>query len=324
MYVHNLSAVGEQYLDFEPPDDRGRTSRPAARSPGREVDARRRGRPAGRARPVRRARSTRATSRPSWRSSARCSTTPARRCSGCSTTAASSSVRRPPTPTRPSRCSTRQEGAHHAAGREDNIRSLSRDLHSLTDALAAATASSRRSSTARPAPPASRRLLKDLEPTLPVLLGSAVGVNQVVVSHLDGVEQLLVTYPRTISRASPAPRRRLRTRQPAVRNSVPPCTRATSREPVAAAERPDRREDLPGACNSGPPNAMRGSNYSPGTPGNPSPRRLYRSSYDPRPGSSAAPWTDGAILYGSSIRGTCRSWEMTLGNGSWWVRSGGE
>ena len=23
MYVHNLSAVGEQYLDFEPPDDQG-------------------------------------------------------------------------------------------------------------------------------------------------------------------------------------------------------------------------------------------------------------------------------------------------------------
>ena len=23
MYVHNLSAVGEQYLDFEPPDNKG-------------------------------------------------------------------------------------------------------------------------------------------------------------------------------------------------------------------------------------------------------------------------------------------------------------
>ena len=32
-----------------------------------------------------------------------------------------------------------------------------------------------------------------------MLLGNAVSVNQVVVSHLPGIEQLLVTFPRIIS-----------------------------------------------------------------------------------------------------------------------------
>ena len=43
-----------------------------------------------------------------------------------------------------------------------------------------------------------KALLEDLEPTLPILLGNAVSINQVAVSHLNGLEQLLVSYPRVI------------------------------------------------------------------------------------------------------------------------------
>ena len=60
MYVHNLSAVGEQYLDFEP---RGAAEAPYAEAGDTlegsdDVAAGGRGGPAGRARPVRRRRST--------------------------------------------------------------------------------------------------------------------------------------------------------------------------------------------------------------------------------------------------------------------------
>jgi phospholipid/cholesterol/gamma-HCH transport system substrate-binding protein len=48
-------------------------------------------------------------------------------------------------------------------------------------------------------------LLQQLEPTLPVLLANAITLNQVVVTHLSGVEQLLVEFPVPSRLASPAP-----------------------------------------------------------------------------------------------------------------------
>jgi len=82
----------------------------------------------------------------------------------------------------------------------DNIRALAADLHTLTGALAESDGDLEKVLDGTPA--TARELdglLEDLAPTLPVLLGSAVSVNQVVVSHLDGLEQLLVTYPTTIA-----------------------------------------------------------------------------------------------------------------------------
>ncbi|WP_372729046.1 MCE family protein, partial [Nocardioides sp.] len=86
----------------------------------------------------------------------------------------------------------RQEGG--------SIRSFSRDLALVTDTL---RTSDRDLRVVLQASPGAVReideLLQELEPTLPILLGNAVSVNQVVVSSLAGVEQLLVTLPRTIS-----------------------------------------------------------------------------------------------------------------------------
>ena len=82
------------------------------------------------------------------------------------------------------------------------------------------------------------------------------------------------------------PRRRLRPRQPAARLQPAAVHRGLqAAQRVAAAQRPRRTATIyPASCTSGPPFAMRGSNYSPGASGNPSPGRLYRSSYDPETG----------------------------------------
>ncbi|WP_460829147.1 MCE family protein, partial [Nocardioides hungaricus] len=85
-------------------------------------------------------------------------------------------------------------------GESENIARLSEDLAGITDSLARSDDDLERVLDGTPR--AAREvdaLLRDLAPTLPVLLGNAVSVNQVVVSRLAGVEQLLVTYPTTIA-----------------------------------------------------------------------------------------------------------------------------
>src|SRR3954469_5383731 len=111
-------------------------------------------------------------------------------------------------------------------GQGDNIRSLARNLHSITSALAASDDDLDK---VLPGPRGAAGevdgLLEDLEPTLPVLLGNAVSVNQVVVSNLAGVEQLLVTYPRVISAGfTGTPGDGYGHVNLQLDNSVPPCT----------------------------------------------------------------------------------------------------
>ncbi len=169
----------------------------------------------------------------------------------------------------------------------DNIRSLSTNLHSLTDTLASSDGDLEKVLDGTPGTARELdALLKDLEPTLPVLLGSAVSVNQVVVSHLAGVEQLLVTYPRTISAGfTGTPGDGYGHVNLQLAYNQPPCTEGY--KPRSQWRPPSDLSDskiYPAHCNAGPPFAMRGSNYSPGSAGNPSPGRLYRSSYDPETG----------------------------------------
>lgn len=168
----------------------------------------------------------------------------------------------------------------------DNIRALSTDLHALTDALAASDGDLEKVLDGTPGTARELdALLKDLEPTLPVLLGSAVGVNQVVVSHLDGLEQLLVTYPRTISAGFTGTPGDGYGHVNLQFDSTPPCTKGY--KPRSQWRQPNDLTDAkiyPAHCTAGPPFAMRGANYSPGTSANPSPGRLYRSSYDPDTG----------------------------------------
>lgn len=169
----------------------------------------------------------------------------------------------------------------------DNIRALAEDLHTLTDALAESDGDLEQVLDGTPGTARELdRLLQDLAPTLPVLLGSAVSVNQVVVSHLDGVEQLLVTYPTTIATGftgTPGDgyghvNLQLDYRQP-------PCTQGY--KPRREWRQPNDLSDAPiypARCTAGPPFAMRGSNHVPGASGSPSPGRVYRSAYDPSTG----------------------------------------
>ena len=131
----------------------------------------------------------------------------------------------------------------------ENIRSFSRDLRLITQSLRRSDGDLR--GVLQGTPGAAREieaLMKDLEPTLPVLLGNAVSLNQVVVSHLNGLEQLLVTFPRTISSGfTGTPPARRRPGQPAVLQQGAAVHRGLHAEEPVAPRRPDLgRADLPG------------------------------------------------------------------------------
>ena len=204
----------------------------------------------------------------------------------------------------------------------DNIRSFAHDLRGLTDALAASDGDLQKVLDGTPGTARELdSLLKDMEPTLPVLLGSAVSVNQVVVAHLPGLEQLLVTYPRTISAGfTGTPGDGYGHVNLQMAYNQPPCTegykpRSQWRPPSDLSDGPI----YPAKCASGPPFDMRGSNYAPGSPGNPSPGRLYRTSYDPSTGI-----VQGAVdAHGRPVRFVDQGDLSILGGDSWkWLLVG--
>ncbi|MGZ4446731.1 MAG: MCE family protein [Nocardioides sp.] len=169
----------------------------------------------------------------------------------------------------------------------ENIRSFSHDLRLITDSLRQSDGDLR--TVLQGTPGTARELdgmLKDLQPTLPILLGNAVSINQVVVSHLAGIEQLLVTFPRTISSGftgtPPDGYGRVNLQ---FSNKVQPCTRGY--KPKSQWRRGDQLSDgpiYPARCDSPAPYNMRGGKYAPGGPNNPSSGRAYRASYDPSTG----------------------------------------
>ncbi len=175
---------------------------------------------------------------------------------------------------------------------KENIRSFSGDLADLTQALRASDGDLRTVLDETPGTAQQvTRLMKDLEPTLPVLLNDLITVNQVVVSHLPGLEQLLVTYPRVIaggftgSTADGFGHVNLQTDY-----SVPPCT--SGYKPRDQWRRGDQLTDapiFPAKCTSGAPYVQRGTPNVPGSPSNPSgvnpsPARSYTATYDPASG----------------------------------------
>jgi phospholipid/cholesterol/gamma-HCH transport system substrate-binding protein len=167
----------------------------------------------------------------------------------------------------------------------DNITSFARDLRLLTGALADSDRDLRR--TLQGTPGTAREveaLLLDLEPTLPVLLGNAISINQVMISHLNGLEQLLVTFPRTIAGGftgtTPDGFGHVNLQYD---SDVPPCTEGY--KPVSQWRQGNELSDapiFPAKCESGRPFVARGFKYSPGQPLNPNPARSSVSSaYDP-------------------------------------------
>lgn len=170
-------------------------------------------------------------------------------------------------------------------GQGENIRSFSRDLEVLTAALAESDGDLRGTLEGTPGTAREvRKLLEDLEPTIPVLLGNAISLNQVVVSHLDGVEQLLVTYPRVIASGfTGTPGDGYGHVNLQLDSSQPPCTEGYL-DPSEWRSTQDLTDGpiFPARCASPLPYAARGNNYVPDArDGSASPGRAYRTSYDP-------------------------------------------
>ncbi len=174
-------------------------------------------------------------------------------------------------------------------GQKENIRKLAADLGTLTSALRGQDANLRTILSQTPgAAKAVQGLLADLEPTLPVLLGDLVTVDQILLSELPGLEQLLVTYPALIaggptgSTADGWGHVNLQ-----FDYSVPPCTQGyvpstkwRSTQDLTDAEPADVQ------CTDTAEYVARGSRNAPGMRGdNASPARVYSGVYDPSTGS---------------------------------------
>ncbi len=169
-------------------------------------------------------------------------------------------------------------------GQKENIRSFARDLATLTAALRGSDKDLRTVLTSTPgAARELQALLEELEPTLPVLLSDLIAVDQVVLANLDGLEQLLVTYPVLIS-GGPTGSTRDGWGHVNLQfdNDVPPCTEGYL--PPSRWRSPHNLTDKPyfhAQCKSGPPYVMRGPKYVPARRGNASPPRVYSGVYDP-------------------------------------------
>ncbi|QIG42969.1 MCE family protein [Nocardioides anomalus] len=171
-------------------------------------------------------------------------------------------------------------------GQSENIRAFSRDLAKITKTLAASDQDLR--TTLSDTPGTARevdQLLTQLEPTLPVLLANTASVNQTVMMHLAGVEQLLVVFPHVISSGfTGTPGDGYGHVNLQLDQRVQPCTQGY--EPPSEWRPPSDYSDAPiypAQCTAGPPFVQRGTPYSPeGRYGNPG--AAYRSGYDPTSG----------------------------------------
>jgi phospholipid/cholesterol/gamma-HCH transport system substrate-binding protein len=170
----------------------------------------------------------------------------------------------------------------------ENIRSFARDLADLTGTLKNRDADLR--TILQGGGAAAQEvddLLKGLEPTLPVFIGNLVTVNQVIAVRLSALEQLLVTFPRMISSGfTGSPGDGYGYINVQTDNSVPACTKG-----YKPANQWKAGTDLsegniyPAKCLSGPPVNMRGNKYAPKFGSAGSNGRSYRvSPYDTKSG----------------------------------------
>ncbi|HEU5035688.1 MAG TPA: MlaD family protein [Nocardioides sp.] len=323
MYVHNLSAVGEQYLDFEPPDEHGPYAEAGYTFHGDRDSL-----------PVDEGDLLVELDRFVSSVDERDLTTVVRELGTMF-----NGTGRPLQHLLDGGSEFVRQASRHTAdtirlldrgervlstqqGQSENIRSLARNLHSITGALAASDDDLDQVLTDTPG--AAREvdgLLKDLEPTLPVLLGNAVSVNQVVVSNLAGVEQLLVTYPRVISSGFTGTppdgyghvNMQLDYRQPPCTEGYKP--RSEWRSPRDLTDAPI----YPAQCESGPPFVMRGPKHSPANARQGDPGAVYRSSYDPATGI-----VSGAVdAHGDAVRFVDQGNLSILGGDAWkWLLVG--
>ena len=148
----------------------------------------------------------------------------------------------------------------------DNIRAFARDLSTFTAGLKGSDQDLRIVlQGGRPALEEVRSLLQGIEPTLPVFIGNLVTVNQVVTARLPALEQTLVTFPRVIeSGFTGTPGDGYGHINLQMNYDVPPCTlgykpKEDWRPATDTADTPF----YPAKCLSGSPYNERGSKYAP-------------------------------------------------------------
>jgi phospholipid/cholesterol/gamma-HCH transport system substrate-binding protein len=133
-------------------------------------------------------------------------------------------------------------------------------------------------------------LLKGLEPTLPVFLSNLVTVNQVLTTNIPGLEQTLVTFPRVIASGfSGTPGDGYGHINLQLNNSVPPCTKGylPSSKWRPATDETDK-PFFPARCLDAT-KAQRGTRYAPSFGSASSSGRSYRvSPYDAQTGVADA------------------------------------
>jgi phospholipid/cholesterol/gamma-HCH transport system substrate-binding protein len=148
----------------------------------------------------------------------------------------------------------------------DNIRAFSRNLAAFTAGLKGSDADLRVVlQGGRPALDEVRSLLTGLEPTLPVFISNLVTINQVVTARLPAVEQTLVTFPRVIeSGFTGTPGDGYGHINLQLNYDVPPCTKGykPKKDWLPATDTTDR-PFYPARCLSGAPYNQRGSKYAP-------------------------------------------------------------
>lgn len=149
----------------------------------------------------------------------------------------------------------------------ENIRAFARDLNLLTTTLASSDQNLR--TVLQETPGAAKEvkaLLEDLGPTLPVLLGNLVTVNQVVVTHLDGVETLLVAFPLAVAAGfTGTPGDKFGHVNLQLTQSPGPCTGEGYKPMTEWRSGQDLTDGpiYPAQCTKGAPFNQRGSKYSP-------------------------------------------------------------
>jgi len=206
-------------------------------------------------------------------------------------------------------------------GEGENIRAFAHDLALITDSLKQSDNDLR--TTLSETPGAARevdKLLTDLEPTLPVFLANATSVSQIGLVHLAGLEQLLVVFPRVIAGGftgtTPDGYGHVNLQYD---NTVPPCTQGY--EPHNQWRPPSDLSDgpiYPAKCTAGPPYVQRGTPYVPdGRYGDPG--AAYRGSYDATSGI-----IDGVVdANGNPVRLGEQGNLSVLGDDSWkWLLVG--
>ncbi len=208
-------------------------------------------------------------------------------------------------------------------GEGENIRAFARDLALITDTLRGSDKDLR--TVLQGTPGAVRevqRLLEDLEPTMPVMLADLVTVNQMVVSHLPGIEQLLVSFPRAIAAGfTGTPGDGWGHVNLQFAQDPGPCT-GPGYKPPDQWRRGDELSDgpiFPARCLAGAPFNQRGSKYAPGPTGPATTRSAYRGTYDPVTGASNAAYGPN----GDPVRVHAPANLSVLGNDSWkWLLMG--